>query len=140
MGLTGAAFWLLPDGTVRRVATSHVAELLRDPPAFGWTRAELEAAYARHGEPLGLEGRARDELIRATVARGYVRLREHLGRDGCRWSLTVGTLDAPIRALLRAWLGTLHPEWKRTMPVALVEVASGREARLASLAEVVGEG
>jgi hypothetical protein len=136
MGLRGAAYWLFPDGPVRTVGTSHVDELIRDPAAFGWTRAEIEAAYARHGEPLGWEGFAREELIRATVKRGFVRVREHIGRGGCVWSVTVGAMDEPTRALLSAWVERVEPAWKRGMPARVLVVDVGEVVESSALMEI----
>jgi hypothetical protein len=136
MGLRGAAYWLFPDGTVRTVGTSHVAELIQDPAAFGWTRAEIEAAYARHGEPLGWEGFAREELIRATVRRGFVRVREYIGREGCRWSLTVGVMDAPTVALISAWRSLLVPAWKSAVPVRVLVLKAAAMVEYGALSAI----
>lgn len=124
MGLRGVGYWIMLDGTVRQVSTSHVAELLSAPTAFGWTRAGIEVVYARHGERLGLEAQAREELIVATVKRGYVRVREHIGR-GHAWNLTIKALDQATLALVAGWIAEIKPAWKTTVPVKAFVVETG---------------
>jgi hypothetical protein len=38
--------------------------LINHPTIFGLTPEEIAAAYARHDEPLGFEGKTREELLR----------------------------------------------------------------------------
>ena len=137
MGLRGVGYWIMLDGSVRQVATSHVAELIRDPAAFGWTRSELEACYARHGERLGLEARAREELVVATVQRGFVRIREHIGREGHSWNLTIKALDEASLALVAGWIRGLAPSWKVRAPATIYVVEAREPVTWAELASVV---
>lgn len=89
--------WLSPEGHLLWCTQSHVMAIINFPQAFGVTRAHVEATYRTHGEPLGQEANAREELIREAVATGWIRFRRY-ERDDPRWSMTVQALDAPARS------------------------------------------
>ena len=61
--------WLSPEGHLLWCTQSHVVAIIGFPRAFGVTSDHVEAMYSDHGEPLGQEANARDELIREA---GYV--------------------------------------------------------------------
>lgn len=71
------AFWISPEGYVMPVELSHISMVIRDPEKFGLTTQDIKAAYRKHNEPVGLEGKAREELIVALLGRGWIRVREY---------------------------------------------------------------
>ena len=88
-----------PNGVLLPCVQSHVVDIINQPEAFGTTRGRIEAAYRRHGEPIGQEARAREELIRNAVATGWIRFRRY-PREGPRWSVTAAVLDDNTRKRL----------------------------------------
>ena len=85
------AFWISPDGEITPVGRNHISEVIGNPIKFGMTREEIERAYERHGEPLGLEGMAREEIIKNLIGRGWIRIRDY----GQYLSVQVRSMDDP---------------------------------------------
>ncbi|MFC2171907.1 hypothetical protein ACFLU6_04670 [Acidobacteriota bacterium] len=94
------AYWISPSGEIILVGTSHIQELISHPERFGLTSSEVQDAYTKHRERLGLEGKAREELIRKVVAKDFVRIRKY-GNEG--YSITVHRLTEETKALIRGW-------------------------------------
>jgi len=88
--LSGPGFWISPDGEIFRVETSHIAFVIKHPGRFNLSKASILKAYSKYGEPLGLEGNARTEIIKELVLQGWIRTRLYPNR--C-WSVTVFELD-----------------------------------------------
>jgi len=57
----------------------HVKLIVEHPELFNLTAEKINEAYARHKEPLGSEGAARDELIRLAASLGWIRVRHYTG-------------------------------------------------------------
>jgi len=74
--------WLAPTGEIIRVRDNHVSDI------------------QKHGERLGQEGEAREELIKLVLQRGWVRIRNYLNY----WSVTVDSLTPNVRANIRNWV------------------------------------
>jgi hypothetical protein len=71
------AHWISPAGEVLPVQRKHINEVITNPSRFGMSREQIEEVYARHHEPLGLEGKAREEIIVTLVDRGWIRVRHY---------------------------------------------------------------
>lgn len=69
-------FWTKNDEWIS-VEEDHFRTILDDPARFGLTREEIEQTFAKHGEEIGSEGRARDEVIQSVTERGWVRVRRY---------------------------------------------------------------
>lgn len=93
------AFFLSDQGDLIHVADSHIATVIRDPQRFGLTTAEIEAAYLRHGERIGIEGEARKELLLKVISQGWLRIRRYRNH----WSVTAQALAPATQELLRGW-------------------------------------
>lgn len=65
---------------------NHIGKILDNPTLFGLTREEIENLYAQYGEPIGLEGKAREEVIKHVAKEGWVRIRHYTGRNDY-WSI-----------------------------------------------------
>ena len=57
---------------------SHIRYLIRNHSAFQISKKNIEKTYAKHKERMGFEGRAREELIKAALAKGWIRVRHQL--------------------------------------------------------------
>ena len=71
------AFWISPDGEITPVGRNHISEVISNPAKFGMTREEIKRAYEHHDERLGLEGMAREEIIKTLIGRGWIRIRDY---------------------------------------------------------------
>lgn len=80
--MQGYGFWLEPrgKGLIYLFYKRHIEVILEQPERFGFAKKELEEIYAKYGEPLGMEGRAREEIIAMAVERGWIRVRRYRGR------------------------------------------------------------
>src|SRR5271157_5216015 len=63
--------------TIDVTATSHVRYLCENHREFGFSQEQIEETYRRHGERMGQEGKARDELIKIASTRGWIRARHY---------------------------------------------------------------
>lgn len=74
-------WWVSPGKEIIPVSgTTHIDEIIRNPDRFGFTKAEIEEAYSRHNEPIGLEGQAREEIMKKAMDDGWIRARD--GKNG----------------------------------------------------------
>lgn len=92
--------WLTPAGEYIKVQTNHVADIIANPSKFGVTFEFIKELYNRHGEPLGVEGHAREELIKLILQRGWVRIRNYRNY----WSVTVDRLSKKVSENIRNWI------------------------------------
>lgn len=97
--LNGAeAFWIDPEGCVGAVPITHITAVLADPERFGLTASRLREVYARHGEPLGLEGKARREIMDGLLRKGWIRIRRKSWGD---WMVEAGQADRETASRIR---------------------------------------
>lgn len=98
-----AGLWVSPAGQIVQVTTSHIDDVIQYPDKFGVTREYVEDVYRRYGEKLGVEGEAREEIIRNVLTRGWIRVRRYKNY----WSMTVESLKASTKKVLRNLVHTL---------------------------------
>jgi hypothetical protein len=90
----GAGYWIAPTGHVLRVASRHIVEVCQRPEVFGFSVSDLKAIFESHDEAWASEQNAREEIIRALVARGgWIRVR-HYVRQPAYWSFNLPGLTA----------------------------------------------
>ena len=99
--LLNAAYWISPVGKIIRVDDRHISSIIREPELFGLSREEIEAIYAKHNERMGHEGKAREEIIRSIIAKGYIRIRLY-AKQGF-WSINVNKLNNRNKDLIQQW-------------------------------------
>ena len=79
-------YWI-HDHTVYDVTTStHVRFLIEHTDLFQISMDTIRIIYGLRDEPIGTEGRARDELIKLATTRGWVRIR-HYSKPTDYWSI-----------------------------------------------------
>ncbi|MGO9566716.1 MAG: hypothetical protein ACLP5H_04145 [Desulfomonilaceae bacterium] len=98
--------FISPDGHCFPVEQSHIYTLISDPSRFGLNIRQIKAAYTKHNEPVGIEGAAREEILRGLVMKGWIRLRRYVTPRE-QWSITVGRLDDRTRTSLKEWAGAI---------------------------------
>ena len=77
----GEAYWISPHGKAIRVSTNHIRAVIGNPESYGYTKEKIEKIYKNHGEKVGTEGDAREEIVLDLVRRGWIRMRQYLGRS-----------------------------------------------------------
>ena len=115
------AFFLSETGDLIHVVDSHISTVIAEPDRFGLTPAEIETAYRKYGERIGVEGEARRELLLRLISQGWIRIRRYRNY----WSVTVPSLSPPMWERLQGWAArTLEgidgfKEADRYMPVRI---------------------
>ena len=132
------AFFLSPSGDLIYVPDNHIGVVIRDPQRFGLTGQAIETAYLRHGETVGVEGVAREEILLKVVSRGWIRLRRYPNRY---WSITAPFLTPAVQEHMRDWAmrilagieGFKEPD--RHMPVRVSSLEGEFHSTIGDLAE-----
>jgi len=70
-----AAFFISPDSIIIPVYINHITTVFMNPEIFDYTAEEVRAIYKKHNETLGLEVKARKEILTALIERKWIRLR-----------------------------------------------------------------
>lgn len=75
--ITSGAFWITPNGGVRVINSGkyHITDVIQNPEVFGLSRNTIDSAYDEHGERMGQEGVARDNLMTNLLKDGWIRVR-----------------------------------------------------------------
>ncbi len=97
--LMGVAFFISRAGEIIRVPDNHIGAAIRDPEHFGLTLGEIEAAYMKCGERMGIEGTARREILLKVIRKGWIRVRRYRNY----WSITADALTDDAQELLQDW-------------------------------------
>lgn len=94
------AYWITPKGETVVVSRSHIQTIIDNPTKFGLTKDKIESAYAKYKEPVGQEGKAREEIMVDLIKKGYLRVRRY-GREG--YSINIPTMTKKIKDILFDW-------------------------------------
>lgn len=116
------AYWINKRGQVLELPVEkHITAVVQQPEKFGLTKEYVQKKYADHGEPVGLEGHAREELIREIVESGFIRVRLYPQF----WSVTINRLDSPTKKALSNWaeVARENKQAGKYMPVKIVALA-----------------
>lgn len=95
-----AAYWISPKNEVINVPTVHIDTVITNPETFGLTKEGIQKIYDSYGEPLGSEGKAREEIILDLVRKGWIRIRQYRNQG---WSVNVGKLSKKVKDNLFDW-------------------------------------
>ena len=56
------AFWY-KNGKIKQVNNKHINDIIGNPEAFGFTLAQIKGVYEKNKEPLGSEGKSREQIM-----------------------------------------------------------------------------
>jgi len=72
-------FFISPVGKLIPVGGNgtHIGTVIAHPSKFGLKKADIEKAYKKHKERLGIEGDAREEILKRLTKKGWIRLRRY---------------------------------------------------------------
>jgi len=85
-GLNVKGFWVKGSRIIEVQGASHINYIIDNPEDFGLDLEEIRNIYKKHGEKLGQEGDAREEIIINVSRRGWVRVRHYI-RPRDYWSI-----------------------------------------------------
>lgn len=98
------AYWISPSGKIIDVGTNHIDVVIKNPKIFGLTDEKIKTIYDKHGEQMGAEGQAREELIIWLVKKDWVRVRRYRNRG---YSVNIGRMSKKIKDILFSWADKL---------------------------------
>jgi len=75
------AYWISPEGMLIPVKTTHISEIIDNPECYGLTKEYIENVYKKYGERLRIEAKAREEIMRELVNKGWIRIRYYPKHD-----------------------------------------------------------
>ena len=100
------AYWVSPKGEVYDLGQRHLDFIRDNKSLFKITDEEYRETFAKFGEKIGLEGKAREYLILQALKKGWIRARDQ-GNSG--WSVEVWELDSytkeNLMKLINAFVG-----------------------------------
>jgi hypothetical protein len=125
------AFWISPRGEVFGFDNStHIRQVLDYPESFGFSgKDELLAFYEKYHEPIGFEGKARQDIMVSLLSKGWIRIR--FVPKQYFYTVEVWKLTKRVKENLWAWAGdilSVSPK-KSQAGVTLLESSSGYENR-----------
>jgi len=80
MASQGEGYYIAPSGDIIELNTSHIDLVIKNPEKFLMTKEEIEKIYKKHNESMGLEGKAREEILSNLIKQGWIRIR-HIRRS-----------------------------------------------------------
>ena len=74
-------YWVSPVGEMLSVKSTHIEVVIKNPEVFGITHAYIKGVYKKYRETVGLEGKARDEIVESLINKRWMRIRYDKSRD-----------------------------------------------------------
>jgi hypothetical protein len=71
------AHWINPEGKAHGVTSSHIKNIIKNPSYFSLTKEKIDQTYSKYNEPMGLEGKARNEIMTDLLQNGWIRIRKN---------------------------------------------------------------
>ena len=75
------AYWVSPSGELLSVKSTHIDMVIKNPKVFGITHAYIKEVYKKYRETVGLEGKARDEIVEGLINKRWMRIRYDRSQD-----------------------------------------------------------
>ncbi len=100
--ITNGAFFISPKGKFIGLQqySSHIDIITSNPKEFGLNIEDIRKTYEKYNERMGVEGRAREEIITNLIKQGWIHVRK---RPNKYWNITVWRMTNKIRDLLTDW-------------------------------------
>ncbi len=95
------AFWISPTGEAIPVSITHIDIVVKNMTKFGLDKKQVEALYAKHDEPVGFEGKAREDIMIAIMEKNWIRLRYIPKRD--MWTAQLRNFNKRKKEYLFDW-------------------------------------
>lgn len=99
LGSFRKAYFISPTGKVIDCEISHINKVIADPKMFGYTKEKIEKIYDKHNEPIGHEGKAREEIILDLIKKGWIRLRKYKNF----WAVNINKMTKKVKDHLQDW-------------------------------------
>jgi len=135
----GMAYWISPRGEILDIAGQmHIQTVIERPEKFGLTKEYIDKLYADFDEPMGTEGKAREQIILALVKRGWIRTR--LYRKQYFWAMNINRMTNVTYDNIIKW-AKYHTErtdiGKQAGNFADVKLSKGDEAETKDIGQLI---
>lgn len=77
------------------VDNRHINKICEHPEWFGLTDDYVKEVFKKYNEPLGHEGKARDEIMADLISKGWIRIRYNPKQYS--WTFQVKDVEEPIK-------------------------------------------
>ncbi len=95
------AFWILPDDQIISVHRTHIQTVIDNPQLFSLSSDYIVSKYAMENEELGVEGRAREQIILELLKDNYIRIRYYPRKSS--WTINLNELSMKSVRILQKW-------------------------------------
>ena len=103
------AFWISPKGDIFEVIFSHIRTILDDPQKFDLKKDYILKIYKKYNEKIGIEGKARGEIMLALMKNGWIRIRYSPKQD----SWTIQSYNFLNREINNTWQWLIYADNNR---------------------------
>ena len=93
------AFFISPKGDVFSSDFSHIKMVTDNPKKFGITPDYVRKTYEKYNEKMGIEGRAREEILMKIINKGWI----HIRKRPRYWSVNIDRISTKTKNLLKGW-------------------------------------
>ncbi|MFW6046366.1 MAG: hypothetical protein ACOCP4_00985 [Candidatus Woesearchaeota archaeon] len=94
------AFWINPKGQIIGGLKSHIAMVFEKPEKFGLTKEYIDDKYKKYGEQRGVEGKAREEILKELLKEGFIRIRKYRNDD---WVININKIGKKNKERITKW-------------------------------------
>jgi len=77
LDVTHEAYWIKPNGQIHGVDITHIQSIIKNPEYFGLKLDYIKKEYYKYNERLGLEGKARENIMKSLIFKGWIRIRNN---------------------------------------------------------------
>ena len=128
--LTNQGFFLSPIGKLIQTDSSgtHIGTVINNPEKFGLDSAYIKSVYKKKREKMGVEGKAREEILKGLTKKGWIRLRRYPNKY---WSVQFDKMGPRVRKIIARWAASMvggKGGWKekdKYMPVIALGFSDG---------------
>lgn len=95
------AYWINQRGKILDIGVgTHIDQVIKSPKSFGLTDRYIRGVYEKFGEPVSLEGKAREQIMQEIIKDGFIRIRLVQNRF---WIINADRWTPKVKKALSVW-------------------------------------
>ena len=95
------AYWINKRGKILDIGLgTHIDQVVKSPKSFGLTDQYVRKTYEKFGEPVGQEGKAREQIMLELIKDGFIRIRLVKNQF---WIINAHKWTPQVKKALSAW-------------------------------------
>lgn len=95
------AYWINQRGKILDIGIgTHIDQVIQSPANFGLTIKYIRNVYEKFGEPVGIEGKAREQIMIELIKNGFIRIRLVKNQF---WIINSNRYDKRLKKALSVW-------------------------------------